>query len=107
MMGETQENLYDFQRYESLLNSPIRLAIISFLAGVGEADFTRLKKETGTTDGNLNRHLAKLEETGFIEVIKQFEGKKPVTIQRLTVMGRTALTQYVANLEKLISNVKE
>ncbi len=106
MSGEADKR-YDYRTYDSLLNSPIRLAVMSLLAGTGEAEFTFIRDKTGTTDGNLSRHLAKLEESGLIEVIKGFEGKKPVTRQRLTKQGKAALRDYVKNLEALIGTIKE
>jgi len=104
-MGKEKQDQYNYVKYESLLNSPIRLSVMSLLAGCGEAEFTLIREKTGTTDGNLSRHLAKLEENGLIEVTKSFEGKKPVTCQKLTTAGRKALQDYVSNLEALIVSI--
>lgn len=105
-MPKNPDDRYNYRSYDSLMNSPIRLAAMSLLAGIDEADFTFIRDKTGTTDGNLSRHLSKLEEEGLIEVTKRFEGKKPVTIQRITPKGREALQDYVTNLESLIGTLK-
>lgn len=105
-MPKNPDDRYNYRSYDSLMNSPIRLAAMSLLAGIDEADFTFIRDKTGTTDGNLSRHLSKLEEEGLIEVTKRFEGKKPVTIQRITPKGREALLDYVTNLESLIGTLK-
>jgi DNA-binding transcriptional ArsR family regulator len=94
---------FDYRELESLLNAPIRLAAMSILAGAEGAEFTVLRDLVGTTDGNLSRHLSKLEEAGLIEVEKRFEGKKPVTWQRITATGRDALRDYVGKLEAIIA----
>ncbi|HHU37261.1 MAG TPA: transcriptional regulator [Treponema sp.] len=106
-MAETTDNRYNYRSYDSLMNSPIRLAAMSLLAGTEEAEFTFIREKTGTTDGNLSRHLSKLEDEGLIAVEKRFVGKKPVTVQRITENGRQALKDYVANLESLIGTLKE
>jgi DNA-binding MarR family transcriptional regulator len=106
MMGTKEDDRYNYRAYDSLMNSPIRLAAMSLLAAAGEAEFTEIRDKTGTTDGNLSRHLAKLEEEGLIKVTKRFEGKRPVTIQAITPKGRRALSDYVTNLEALIKGLQ-
>lgn len=101
------DDRYNYRSYDSLMNAPIRLAVMSLLAGMEEAEFTHIREKTGATDGNLSRHLAKLEEEGLIAVVKRFEGKKPVTVQSITEKGRVALRDYVANLESLIGTLKD
>ena len=101
------DDRYNYRSYDSLMNAPIRLAVMSLLTGMEEAEFTHIREKTGATDGNLSRHLAKLEEEGLIAVDKRFEGKKPVTVQSITNKGRAALRDYVANLESLIGTLKE
>lgn len=106
METESQDQ-FNYRNLDSLLNSPIRLAVMSLLMGSGEAEFTFIRDKVGTTDGNLSRHLAKLEESGLIEVRKTFDGKKPVTYQKATEQGKIALREYVAHLEALIVSIKE
>lgn len=88
-----------FEPLDPLIHSQVRLAVLSVLAAVRQADFAFLKKATETTDGNLSTHLAKLEEAGYIRIKKSFAGKKPQTICALTDKGRTAFSQYLKALE--------
>ncbi len=106
-MERDTDDRFNYRNIDSLLNSPIRLAVMSLLTGTEEAEFTYIRDAVGTTDGNLSRHLAKLEESRLIEVRKAFDGKKPVTYQRATVKGREELAAYVRNLEALIVSIRK
>ena len=86
-----------------MLHSELRLAIVSILAGVEEADFTYLKEQTGATSGNLSVQIDKLAEAGYIEVEKGFRGKMPRTVCRLTPQGSEAFRAYVKALRKYIA----
>ncbi len=101
------DDRFDHRKFDSVISSPVRLAVLSLLVSAGECEFTFLRDKTAATDGNLNRHLAKLEEAGLIEVSKRFEGKKPVTTQRITAKGREALRSYVKNLEDLLGSASK
>ena len=85
------------------MHSELRLAIMSLLAGVDEADFTYLKEQTGATSGNLSVQIDKLSEAGYIEVEKGFRGKMPRTVCRLTPQGTEAFRAYVKALRKYIA----
>jgi len=86
-----------------VIHGKLRLALLSLLAGVDEAEFTWLRSKTGSTDGNLGAQLAKLEEAGYVSVEKKFVRRKPQTIYTLTETGRAALTDYVQALKQLLS----
>ena len=86
-----------------MLHSELRLAIVSILAGVEEADFTYLKEQTGATSGNLSVQIDKLAEAGYIDVEKGFRGKMPRTVCRLTPQGSEAFRAYVKALRKYIA----
>ncbi len=90
-------------KLDPLLHSELRLAIVSILAGVEEADFTYLKEQTGATSGNLSVQIDKLAEAGYIEVEKGFRGKVPRTVCRLTPQGSEAFRAYVKALRKYIT----
>lgn len=90
-------------KLDPLLHSELRLAIVSILAGVEEADFTYLKEQTGATSGNLSVQIDKLAEAGYIEVEKGFRGKMPRTVCRLTPNGTEAFRAYVKALRKYIA----
>ena len=88
-----------FEPLDPVIHSQVRLAVLSVLASVRQADFNFLKKTTETTDGNLSTHLAKLEEAKYIRVKKYFVGKKPRTTCAMTEKGRAAFSQYLKALE--------
>ena len=85
-----------FKKLNPLLHSELRLAVISILVGVDEADFVYIRKQTGATAGNLSVQLDKLSEAGYIAVEKGFKGKKPCTTCRVTEAGISAFSEYVA-----------
>lgn len=92
-----------FRELDPLLHSQLRLAIISLLVGLDEADFVYLKERTEATAGNLSVQIDKLSQDGYIEVEKGFEGKRPRTVCRITAQGRKAFAQYVDALKDYIS----
>ena len=92
----------DLPELDAVIHGQIRLAALSLLAGVEEADFTFLRDKIGTTDGNLSVHLTKLQEARYIEVEKKFVDKKPKTLYRMTPKGRTAFVEYVRSLKALL-----
>jgi DNA-binding transcriptional ArsR family regulator len=85
----------DPSRLDPLIHAPVRLAIVSALAGVEAMSFVALRDATATTDGNLSAHLVKLEEAGYVAVDKSFVGRKPHTTARLTDAGRRAFVAYL------------
>ena len=87
---------------DPVIHGKLRLALLSLLTGVEEADFTWLREKTGSTDGNLGAQMTKLEEAGYVAVEKRFAGRKPQTLYRMTPAGRAALVKYVAALKKLL-----
>ena len=91
-----------FQKLDPLLHSELRLAIMSTLISVEEADFVHLKKITEATAGNLSVQLEKLSQAGYITVTKTFEGKKPRTLCAVTDRGRSAFEAYVNTLKSYI-----
>ena len=87
-----------------VIHGKLRLALLSLLAGVEQAEFTWLRSRTGSTDGNLGAQLLKLEEAGYVAVEKTFVMRKPQSIYRITESGRQALTEYVAALKQLLGS---
>ncbi len=88
---------------DTLLHQPVRTQIAASLAGRGEATFAELKRALAVTDGNLDAHLSKLIDAGYLESRKETppEGR-PRTVFSLTEVGRDALARYVANLSALL-----
>lgn len=93
---------FDHRRLDELIHSRIRLAVIAILAAADDAEFTYLRDEVNTTDGNLSTHLRKLEEAGYVEVRKMFVDRRPVSRYRLTRTGREAFAAYVERMERLL-----
>lgn len=89
---------------DPILHGKLRLAIVSLLVGVEQADFLWLRAKTGATDGNLGAQLLKLEEAGYVAVEKRFVARKPQSLYRLTVNGRSALAHYVKALRQLLGS---
>jgi DNA-binding transcriptional ArsR family regulator len=89
---------------DPVVHAQLRLAALTLLSGVEEAEFTWLRDRTGSTDGNISVHLAKLEEAGYIAVDKRFEGRKPKSYYRMTPAGRAAYLRYLAALRALLGD---
>jgi DNA-binding MarR family transcriptional regulator len=94
----------NYRSLDGVFHSRIRLAIVSILVTVEEIDFTSLKRQVGTTDGNMNSHLEKLESAGYLSVKKSFIDRKPITTYRLTAKGRKNFAKYVEILEGFIKS---
>jgi DNA-binding MarR family transcriptional regulator len=91
-----------FKELNPLLHSELRLAVISLLISVEEADFVYIKQQTGATAGNLSIQIDKLSKAGYVEVVKSFKGKMPCTTCRITPEGMTAFEEYVEALKSYI-----
>lgn len=88
-----------FKELDPILHSQLRLAVISLLISVKEAEFTFLKDKTNATAGNLSVQINKLKEAGYIDVIKQFKDNYPQTICKITPRGVDAFEVYVKALQ--------
>ncbi|MDH3251758.1 MAG: transcriptional regulator [Ignavibacteria bacterium] len=93
---------FDYQQLDDIIHSRIRLAIMSLLVTVEEAEFTFIREKIHATDGNLGMHLKKLEDAGYLVVRKEFVRRKPATSYKLTQKGRKAFALYVERLEQMI-----
>ncbi|MEO1049130.1 MAG: transcriptional regulator [Bacteroidota bacterium] len=94
----------DFKSLDPLLHSQLRLAIMSILISVESAEFVYLKEKTNATAGNLSVQLDKLSNAGYIETIKSFKGKKPLTTCKITKTGIEAFEAYVKALKGYIGD---
>lgn len=92
-----------FKPLDPLLHSQLRLAVMSLLIGLDEAEFTFLKEKTESTAGNLSVQLDKLEKAGYIKIEKSFRDKRPLTTCSITAVGVKAFEDYVENLKNYIS----
>lgn len=91
-----------FKELDPILHSQLRLAVISLLVSVKEAEFTYLKEETNSTAGNLSVQIQKLKEAGYIEVEKKFKDNYPQTICKITPTGIKAFEEYVKNIKEYL-----
>lgn len=90
-----------------IIHSELRLAVMSLLVEMEEADFVFLREQTGATAGNLSVQIDKLSKAGYVEVEKSFKGRRPCTTCRLTSAGLQAFDEYVAALKDYISRPKD
>jgi DNA-binding transcriptional ArsR family regulator len=92
----------EFKELDPILHSQLRLAVVSLLISVKEAEFTFIKEKTNATAGNLSVQINKLKEAGYIEVVKQFKDNYPQTTCKITPEGIVAFEQYVKNLQSYL-----
>lgn len=91
-----------FKDLDPILHSQLRLAVVSLLISVKEAEFTFLKEKTNATAGNLSVQIQKLKDAGYIDVTKQFKDNYPQTICRITKQGIKAFEDYVVSLQSYL-----
>jgi DNA-binding MarR family transcriptional regulator len=96
----------NFKELDPLLHSQLRLAIISILAGVKEADFSYLLDATQATNGNLSVQIGKLKDAEYIDVKKSFENNYPKTTCKITRKGQKAFEKYVTDIQQYLSPKK-
>jgi DNA-binding MarR family transcriptional regulator len=90
---------------DAIVHQPVRLKIMAALKALPEnekLEFVRLKALVGATEGNLGAHIGTLEEAGYVEIEKDFVGKKPRTRIALSKRGRRAFEDYVAYLRDIL-----
>lgn len=91
---------------DKVIHERMRLGIISALAANETLSFTDLKNLLNTTDGNISVHARKLEDAGYLECLKSFNGRVPLTEYKITGDGREALNRYLNHMEALINAMK-
>ena len=102
--GGAPQSAHEIDR---LIHERLRLGIISALAAKEPLTFNELKHTVKTTDGNLSVHARKLEDAGYINCSKSFEGRTPKTEYSLTTAGRRALERYLDHMEALIGRMRQ
>ncbi len=93
----------DFKELDPILHSQLRLAVMSLLISVKEAEFTFLKEKTNATAGNLSVQINKLKDAGYIDVVKQFSNNYPQTICKINETGIAAFENYVKALQSYMT----
>lgn len=97
---------FDIDGLDEVIHGRVRLGVMAWLIGHGEADFNDLKGRLKATDGNLSVHLRKLEEAGYVAIAKSFVDRKSLTRVRLTPGGREAFIAYLAAMERLVAEAR-
>jgi len=90
---------------DRLIHEPARYTIMAYLYVVESADFIFLLKQIGLTWGNLGAHVGKLEAAGYVEIKKEFLGKKPHTVASLTNQGRLAFETYRKEMKQVLNKL--
>jgi DNA-binding MarR family transcriptional regulator len=93
-----------FKDLDPILHSQLRLAVMSVLITVKEADFTFIKEKTNATAGNLSVQVQKLKDAGYIDVLKQFKDNYPQTKCSITPKGIESFENYVKNIQTYLQN---
>ena len=93
---------FDVNKLDEAIHGRLRLGIMAYLIDAEAADFNELKAVLEATQGNLSIHLRKLEEAGYVEIVKSFKGRKPLTRVLVTPAGRTAFAAYLEALSRLV-----
>lgn len=102
-----EEGFRDLDGLDRLVHEPARLVIMALLSPAESADFLYLLRQSGLTKGNLSSHLAKLEQAGYVEIAKGYNGKVPHTEIRLSDDGRAAYKRYRAQMKRAVERLPE
>lgn len=102
--GPTENPLADI---DQIIHAPARLRILMLLYVVESLDYVFLKNQTGLSWGNLATHLGKLEEAGYVQINKGYQGKKPHSMIQLTALGRSAFQEYKKTFQQLLDDLPE
>jgi DNA-binding HxlR family transcriptional regulator len=93
------QHIQKIAELDRVIHEPGRLMIVALLFAVDKADFLYLQHETQMNKGTLSSHLSRLEEAGYVEVVKTYRGKIPQTLLSLTATGREAFVEYRRKLK--------
>ena len=95
-----------FKELDPILHSQLRLSIVSILMTVEEAEFTFIKESTGAAAGNISIQIKKLQEAGYVKVVKTFKNNYPNTTVSITSKGIKGFENYINDLKKYINPKK-
>jgi len=104
MADSKPDDLPSVRDIDKMIHEPARLLIVAHLYVVESADFLFLMRQTGMTFGNLSSHMSRLEAAGYIDVEKEFVGKKPNTKLSLTRRGREAFEGYRRSMRQVFAD---
>lgn len=103
-MDKTVESSSAIEQIDDVIHGKLRLGIMAYLSSVNPASFPELLRKTGTSNGNLSTHLTKLEDAGYIQQEKGYNGKRPQTLIHLTDEGRAAWIKYLDAMKAVLGN---
>lgn len=92
-----------FKDLDPILHSQLRLAVVSLLMSAEMAEFTFIREQTEATAGNLSIQISKLKDAGYIEVEKKFRNNYPLTLCRITPLGKQKFSEYVKALKDYLN----
>ena len=104
MIAREAPDPQDFPNLDRIVHEPARFLIMKVLAVVDSADFVYLLSQTHLTQGNLSSHMMKLENAGYVKVKKEFVERKPRTLYKLTVAGKSAFYKYLEQMRGLLDS---
>jgi len=105
MKNETNEEIKKIKDINKIIHEPARLNIMANLYVIDSADFLFIMRRTGLTFGNLSAHMTKLENAGYIDIIKEFIGKKPHTMLKITEEGKMAFDKYRKKMKNFFNEI--
>jgi DNA-binding transcriptional ArsR family regulator len=103
--NKTNEDIQNIKSIDKIIHEPARLNIMAHLYVIESADFLFIMRQTGLTFGNLSAHMSKLEDVGYIEIIKEFIGRKPHTMLKLTEKGKHAFDEYRKQMKQFFNEI--
>ena len=105
--SQPDQELHPLADIDQVIHASARLMVLTYLYVVESADYVFLTRMTGLTWGNLSTHMARLEEAGYIEMLKEFRGKKPHTKIKLTEQGRAAFREYKKSMQQVLDDLPD
>jgi len=102
---KTIDDVQPLTAVDKVIHEPARLNIMAHLYVIDSADFLFMMRQTGLTFGNLSAHMSKLETAGYIKIIKEFVGKKPHTMLKLTEKGKQAFDEYRKQMKQFFNEI--
>ena len=105
--SRTKTQLLPLTEIDPIIHASARLMIMTYLYVVESVDYVFLMRMTGLSWGNLSTHISKLEDAGYIEIEKEFRGKKPHSTIKLTGHGRSAFKDYKKSMQDVLNNLPD
>ena len=102
---KTSDDIQSLTSIDKIIHEPARLNILAHLYVIESADFLFMMRQTELTFGNLSAHKSKLETAGYIKIIKEFVGRKPHTMLKITGKGKQAFDDYKKQMKQFFNEI--